>query len=147
MNAPVAIATAAVSLVGAYTTAFTGSPSIVATVGQVSVPTASSTRISGGRRDGSTPASRTRSSSYVVAPNVRLSQHCTMNDVCCDATDAPGEPGGHVVHRLHVRVRALVELGPVELEVEDVPEREAAADRRDAVALDERHERARRRGS
>ena len=52
-----------------------------------------------------------------------------------------GEPGGDELHHLEVRRGAGVDLRLVVLEVQDVGEREAAADRRDPVVLDEGHER------
>jgi hypothetical protein len=55
--------------------------------------------------------------------------------------DASRETRVHEVHRLEVRRGARVHGGLVELEREDVAERQAGADGRDAVALDERHER------
>ena len=76
-----------------------------------------------------------------VAPSVRLSQHWTMNACAGDAAMRPVQARGDVVHRLDVRGRALVDVGPVVLHVEDVTERQAAPDRRDAVPFDEGHER------
>ena len=54
--------------------------------------------------------------------------------------DAPGETRGHVVHGLEVRRSVLVHLRPVFLHIQNVRERQAAADRRNAVTLDEREE-------
>ena len=94
-----------------------------------------------GSRDASTPDQPSSTSSYAVWPSVRLSTSWLMNMRRLVRGQPTGEAGVQVVHGLEVGRRRLVDVGALVLEVEDVAEAEPAADRRDAVPLDEAEER------